>query len=167
MRSPPLPPLRKQMICTKCKQDKETSEFHKEKQKINGLTSWCKDCRNKARVERYWKEPEIQRKRMQDYRKSLTKEQRYISNRNTKLKQAYGLTHEQVEEMKRLQEYKCYACSCSELEAGSKGLVVDHNHTTGQVRKLLCSPCNTALGLLREDKNIFTSLIKYIEEHNG
>ena len=155
------------MICTKCNQNKETSEFHKDKKKTNGLTSWCKDCRNKARAEKYWKEPESQRKRSQDYRKTLTQEQRYISNRNTKLKQAYGLTHKQVEEMKRLQEYKCYVCSCNELEAGSKGLVVDHNHTTGQIRKLLCSPCNTALGLLREDKNIFTSLIKYIEEHNG
>ena len=155
------------MICTKCKQDKNVSEFHKDKKKISGLTSWCKDCRNETRKERYWKDPEQGRKRTKKYRESLTQEQRYIANRNTKLKQAYGLTHEQVEEMKRLQDYKCYVCSKQETEAGSKGLVVDHNHTTRQVRKLLCSTCNTALGLLNEDIKIFTSLIEYVKEHNG
>lgn len=155
------------MICTKCKQDKETCDFHVDKKKLNGLTSWCKECRNKARAGSYWKDPEQGRARSKKYRETLTEEQRYLANRNTKLKQAYGLTHEQVEEMKRLQKHKCYVCNCDETKVGSKGLVVDHNHTTGQIRKLLCSPCNTALGLLREDKGIFTSLIKYIEEHNG
>lgn len=155
------------MLCTKCKQDKELSEFHKDKKKISGYTSWCKECRNAARAAIYWKDPDRGRDRTKKYRDSLTQEQRYIANRNTKLKQAYGLTHEQVEEMKRLQEHKCYICACPETEAGSKGLVVDHNHTTGQVRKLLCGPCNTALGLLREDTGIFTSLIKYIKDHNG
>lgn len=154
------------MICTKCKQDKDSSEFHKDKKKVNGLTSWCKDCRNKARKKIYWKDPNSGRNRTKKYRESLTKEQRYKANRNTKLKQAYGLTHEQVEEMKRLQDYKCYVCNKLESEAGSKGLVVDHNHTTGQIRKLLCNPCNTALGLLNEDVSIFTSLINYVKEHN-
>lgn len=155
------------MICTNCQQDKEHTEFHKDSKKLNGFTSWCKECRNNARKTRYWSNPEKQRERVKKYRDSLTKEQRYKANRNTKLKQAYGLTHEQVEEMKRLQDYKCYVCSKEESEAGSKGLVVDHNHTTGQVRKLLCGPCNTALGLLNEDIGIFTSLIEYVKEHNG
>lgn len=155
------------MICTNCQQDKEHTKFHKDSKKLNGFTSWCKECRNNARKIRYWSNPEKQRERVKKYRDSLTKEQRYKANRNTKLKQAYGLTHEQVEEMKRLQDYKCYVCSKEESEAGSKGLVVDHNHITGQVRKLLCGPCNTALGLLNEDIGIFTSLIEYVKEHNG
>lgn len=155
------------MICTKCKQDKEPSEFHKDKKKISGLTSWCKDCRNEARKGHYWKDPEHGRNRTKKYRESLTQEQRYMTNRSTKLKSAYGLTLEQVEEMKRLQDYSCYVCGRHESEAGSKGLVVDHNHTTGEIRKLLCSRCNTALGLLNEDIGIFTSLINYVKEHNG
>ena len=155
------------MICTNCGKDKYSDEFHKDSKKANGLTSWCKECRNETRKSRYWKDPIGQRERVKKYRESLTQEQRYKANRNTKLKQAYGLTHEQVEEMKRLQNYKCYVCSKQESEAGSKGLVVDHNHTTGQVRKLLCNRCNTALGLLNEDVGIFTSLIEYVKEHNG
>lgn len=155
------------MICTKCEQDKESSEFHKDKKKISGLTSRCKDCRNEARKGHYWKDPEHGRNRTKKYRESLTQEQRYMTNRNTKLKQAYGLTCEQVEEMKRLQDYSCYVCGKHESEAGSKGLVVDHNHATGEVRKLLCGRCNTALGLLNEDIGIFTSLINYVKEHNG
>lgn len=153
--------------CTKCKEVKELSCFGNDSYKKDGKKSACKECYKEYDKQRYVSDIEGQRARVKKYRDSLTKEQRYKANRNTKLKQAYGLTHEQVEEMKRLQNYRCYVCFCEEAEAGSKGLVVDHNHTTGKVRKLLCSPCNTSLGLLREDKKIFTSLIKYIEEHNG
>lgn len=153
--------------CTKCKEIKELSCFGNDKYKKDGKKSACKECYKVYDKNRYYSDVEGQRKRVKEYRDSLTKEQRYIANRNTKLKQAYGLTHEQVEEMKRLQDYKCYVCNKEEFEAGSKGLVVDHNHATGQVRKLLCSPCNTALGLLNEDIGIFTSLIEYVKEHSG
>lgn len=154
-------------VCTKCGISKDSSKFHKDKKKVSGLTSWCKSCRNEARAGHYWKDPEAGRKRAKDYRESLTQEERYIKNRNTKLKQAYGMSHDDYLEILEKQNYKCACCGVDNKEAGAKGLVVDHNHTTGAVRELLCHSCNTALGLLKEDTSIVSNLLKYIRKHNG
>lgn len=43
-------------------------------------------------------------------------------------------------------------------------LSVDHCHTTGKIRGLLCSNCNTALGLLKENISIMENLMTYIKE---
>lgn len=40
---------------------------------------------------------------------------------------------------------------------------VDHNHTTGTPRGLLCSGCNVALGMLKEDPRRIRALADYIE----
>lgn len=154
-------------ICTNCNIKKDTKEFHKDKKKVSGLTSWCKDCRNKARSNHYWKDPEAGRKRSADYRESLTQEERYIRNRNTKLKQAYGISHDDYLLMLEQQYYKCACCGKDNKDAGVKGLVVDHNHTTGAIRELLCTQCNTALGLLKEDEIIIDSLLNYVRKHDG
>ena len=61
------------------------------------------------------------------------------------------------------------ACAnCGKPEKGTRNgklrwLNVDHNHTTGQIRGLLCSNCNTALGKLQEDRNIILGLVKYLD----
>lgn len=47
------------------------------------------------------------------------------------------------------------------LGDGTKGLVLDHCHTTGRARSLLCTRCNAALGLMREDPTHIESLLDY------
>lgn len=41
--------------------------------------------------------------------------------------------------------------------------VIDHNHTTGKIRGLLCRRCNTAIGYLEESDLAAANLIKYLE----
>lgn len=60
-----------------------------------------------------------------------------------KIKSRYGLTREQVEELREKQSNGCALCQRS----GTR-LVVDHDHATGRVRGLLCIRCNNALGAL-------------------
>ena len=43
--------------------------------------------------------------------------------------------------------------------------MVDHNHSTGKIRALLCSNCNTAIGLLKEDIPRVERLIEYLKLH--
>ena len=47
-----------------------------------------------------------------------------------------------------------------------KRLVVDHNHTTGQVRGLLCHSCNVALGAVKEQEDILMACISYLKSYN-
>lgn len=51
---------------------------------------------------------------------------------------------------------------CCAVCGEKRKLVVDHNHKTGAVRALLCSPCNTAIGLLKEDPTRFHSAVQYL-----
>jgi hypothetical protein len=44
-------------------------------------------------------------------------------------------------------------------------LNVDHDHLTGKVRGLICSRCNTALGLLADDPALLRRAASYIEEY--
>ena len=45
-------------------------------------------------------------------------------------------------------------------------LVVDHCHTSGKVRGLLCHNCNRALGLLQDDIGSIQRALKYLEKSN-
>jgi hypothetical protein len=44
-------------------------------------------------------------------------------------------------------------------------LVVDHDHDTGAIRKLLCHNCNRALGLFKDNIDVIRRAADYIEEH--
>lgn len=77
--------------------------------------------------------------------------------KNFRFMSRYGLTFAQVEEMKLRQGGRCAACR------GADALHVDHDHKTGAVRALLCTGCNTALGLLKEDPMRIRALAVYIE----
>ena len=75
----------------------------------------------------------------------------------------YNLTPEEYDQMYKDQDGKCYVCN--KEEARGRKLAVDHNHDTGHNRKLLCSKCNTALGLLKEDTETMQNLIEYVKTH--
>lgn len=79
------------------------------------------------------------------------------------LKSKYGITLEQYNEMLNSQGGVCAVCHNPPSE--SKRLAVDHNHKTGEVRALLCSKCNCALGQLNEDPELIQALLVYIKAH--
>jgi hypothetical protein len=53
-------------------------------------------------------------------------------------------------------------CAICNNPSKNKALAIDHNHKTGEVRGLLCHHCNLAIGLFKEDIDVFTSAIKYL-----
>ena len=42
-------------------------------------------------------------------------------------------------------------------------VAIDHDHSTGRMRGLLCNACNKGIGLLRDDVRILKNAIKYLE----
>ena len=86
------------------------------------------------------------------------------SKKEYRYKKLYDLTTDQVNAMRKQQNYCCASCNTHESEF-KYGLCVDHDHTTGRVRDLLCTNCNTMFGLAKENINIMYSLINYAIKH--
>ena len=63
------------------------------------------------------------------------------------------------------QNYSCGICKKHESEFKYK-LRVDHCHTTGKVRELLCNSCNVLLGHSKENINNLNNAIGYLIKHN-
>lgn len=76
-------------------------------------------------------------------------------------KQKYNLTPEQLEEMKSACAGKCAICQIT------ADLVVDHDHSTGAVRGLLCNDCNMGIGRLKDSTDILARAILYLKFVRG
>lgn len=85
----------------------------------------------------------------------------------------YGLQPEQFLELLNSQDGLCALCETD--QPGSKGWVVDHDHnccsgvrSCGRcIRAILCSNCNTALGLAGDDPQRLRRMATYAEGHAG
>lgn len=82
------------------------------------------------------------------------------SRKDVKLRKTYGITIEQYSILLETQSGKCAICKLKEQK---RELAVDHNHTTGKVRGLLCHKCNVSLGLLKESTENMESMISYVK----
>jgi hypothetical protein len=88
--------------------------------------------------------------------------------RDKERERRFGITRQDYAEMFHAQNGVCAICSQPETATRNgrvKALAVDHNHSTGKIRGLLCSDCNTGIGKLKENRNIFLSAIKYLDAH--
>lgn len=72
-------------------------------------------------------------------------------------------TPELLEEMLVFQEYKCAICGEDLRDKPSKNTHADHCHNTQTPRGVLCSPCNTGMGLLRDDPARLQKAIDYLK----
>ncbi len=77
------------------------------------------------------------------------------------LKQKYGLTLEEKQQMFDSQEGRCEICNITFVDLSDAK--VDHDHITGQNRSLLCSHCNLAIGHAREDAKTLRRMAEYLE----
>lgn len=90
--------------------------------------------------------------------------------REISLKKTFGIDLRQYGEMMVSQGGKCAICKMAEngTRLGKRlALAVDHNHTTGDVRGLLCRNCNTLIGHAKEDRDRLRSAIAYLDKYNG
>lgn len=83
--------------------------------------------------------------------------------REMHIKRKYGLDIDEYNQMLKDQDNKCAICS---YEFGQKpsDTYVDHNHSTGKVRGLLCQHCNSGLGYFRDNEDNLIKGIKYLQE---
>lgn len=63
-----------------------------------------------------------------------------------------------------IDEYINLKQSC-EVCNGTYRMAIDHNHETGKFRGMLCSKCNTGLGMLNDDIELVREMLKYMEKN--
>lgn len=83
------------------------------------------------------------------------------------MKRRYGITYDQYLEMLEQQNHRCAICGSSDHKNKRTGnllqtFFIDHDHSSGKVRGLLCSPCNHALGQFRDNKAVLFRAIEYL-----
>lgn len=86
------------------------------------------------------------------------------NRRNWYYKKHYGITLKDYNKMFIEQEGCCKICGIHQVEV-DKRLAIDHNHTTGEVRGLLCDPCNKALGIFKDDIKLLENAINYLKDN--
>lgn len=78
---------------------------------------------------------------------------------DTYLKSTYGISREEYARLFELQDGKCAICG---QVSENRRLSVDHNHTTGKVRALLCDNCNKGLGHFKDNPNLLIAAASYL-----
>lgn len=102
---------------------------------------------------RYHADPSLGRKRRTP--------QTPASRKNAQLKHKYGLS---LADYNLILEAQGGVCAICEGECSRPSFSVDHCHDTGKVRGLLCSKCNTAIGLLSDDYETTARAAHYLKK---
>lgn len=114
---------------------------------------------------------ERQKKAWKKYRSGDKYKRTYFNNH---LKRKYNMTIEEYETRLLAQNNQCKICLSSvSLREWKDGrvqripLFVDHCHTTGVVRGLLCNKCNVGLAMFNDSPDIMVSAITYLRENQN
>ena len=109
---------------------------------------------------RYAADPAAEKVRVQEYRvKNPGKVDLWLRRSNLK---KYGITPEDKQALFDKQGGKCVICPTL-LVTGRRGMHVDHDHSTGVVRGLLCWHCNVMLGNFKDKADVLQRAVVYLE----
>lgn len=137
--------------CPRCKKEKSITEFQKNRKAKDGLQYHCKSCRSEIDCR-----PE---KRQQD-------RERYHANRdawkNQDTKRKYGISLEEYNKILMTQNGVC--AICGEKCSSGRNLAIDHCHSTGVIRGLLCGNCNLSIGKFKDSISILQNAINYLRK---
>lgn|SRR6266576_263560 len=146
----------KSKTCSKCQVTQPIDAFTKDGNQSDGLRVWCRVCaRTSYRARRG--NPDTPRRG-----------ERGIPLRARELRRKYDMTLEEYEALLHAQKKACAICGSVDPRHGrgptgaSPYLAVDHDHTSGLVRGLLCHPCNRGLGQLQDSEEILEKAIAYL-----
>ena len=131
------PAIAQSKVCGTCKTVHDIDNFPNDKRYPDGKSYRCKPCHSA-------------------YNKA------YKARKSTELKEyrigvKYGLTPNEYQEMVKTTPH-CPICGSEEP------LVIDHDHSTGEVRGLICQPCNKGLGFFRDNIESMKNAIAYLEQ---
>lgn len=89
------------------------------------------------------------------------KAKRARATKASNIKRQYNITLEEYEQMIVEQSALCAICRTN-AHKNNGSFNIDHDHKTGKVRGLLCSHCNFAVGLLKDDISVMNRMVEYV-----
>lgn len=134
--------------CRRCGAEKPADHFPWDRARPDHRHPYCLPCKRDDQRRRRAEHPE-QRAR----------------NRRDNLRRKYGITPEAYDAMLAAQGGRCAVCLGADPQNEYGRMLVDHDHATGQVRQLLCGPCNRGLGAFRDDPNRLLAAAAYVHRH--
>ena len=129
--------------CKGCDTTKPIDEFYLRNKTSMRRHSTCKECDKNRISKTYWEDPSVYQ--------------------NSHLKRNYGITLNDYNQMLTEQNDSCAICKTTEPGGKHGKFMVDHCHTTGNVRGLLCKRCNIALGEVEDNTQTLQSMIDYLK----
>jgi len=134
--------------CGGCKRDLPLLQFVRDYRSNDGFKRTCRECDRADAKKRA---------------SSIDAEGERLRHRDNNLKR-YAITSEIFNAISEAQGHCCRVCGTHRDAVKDKyGFHVDHSHTTGHIRGLLCRNCNIALGVAQDDPNILMALLLYLD----
>lgn len=145
-------------VCKACGVEKPLDKFYWGAKLVDGSrrrTSDCGACLSERAMQYRDRNPDVQL--------------------NAHLLRVFGITLAEYDRLLDAQNGVCVICgnppalalglrSRRQGRAVRPRLVVDHDHETGEVRGLLCTPCNRGIGFLNDDPKRVRAALDYLEE---
>lgn len=152
--------------CKYCEQDKELSEFPDRKGTPDGKSYSCTVCSNYIKEQR-----RVIKQEKKEYRQTVVfkkpgpqrDEARKLKAKDSSLRINFNITLDQYNKMLKKQNGVCALCGST--NANGYALAVDHCHTTGTIRSLLCMNCNIGLGNFKDNEKVLAKAIKYLKKY--
>lgn len=175
-----------ELLCTGCNSWKEHTLLNFMNKGHGKLNTICKCCTNRRNREKYTNRPEYRsklNKRSREYhsrestykRKSSSEYREKINKKNKRkreedplffkvqrLKSLWGLSRIQYEQMFTDQHNMCLICKTN-IAPFDFNSHVDHCHTSGEIRGILCGHCNRGIGCFLDNPAFLRSAALYLE----
>lgn len=148
--------------CCYCKLSKPLSEFHRQAKAVDGHQNRCKLCA--IALARKWQTDHKDRvnKKNAEWKRKNPKKVSFMMHRD-RLRRFYGMSVDEY----HLAVQGGVCAICEQPSPNKTRLAVDHDHKTGQIRGLLCSLCNHALGQVERVLNWTKRAEFYLWSHSG
>lgn len=156
-------------VCKKCGEEKPLQQFRKNREWYENI---CKLCDHSRSIEWQKSNPDKHRQNKKNYyarnRDNILSK---IDNRSRLLKQKYSMTIEEYDILLESQNGLCSICSQPETILHRRtglpiSLAVDHCHTSGEIRGLLCRRCNQYLGAMEDNAEWMRKAADYLEKRH-
>ena len=122
---------------------------------MNGTPKVCRMCGTEKPLSEYYERSESGLTR-NECRDCMIEAHRY---------KKLGVCNTEYHKMLAQQHGKCCICASTLNSSRYTKFAVDHDHRTGKVRGLLCTACNTAIGLMKDSPLRMEQAAQYLRRH--